>query len=126
MTQTERNDVWAAGERYEPYVGRWSRLVARDFVDGLAVPADRDWLDVGCGTGALVHAIVERADPASVKVSTRRRRSLRTQRRTSPTRARRSTSPMRRRCPSPIAASTRPSRGSSSTSFRSRCRRLRK
>jgi len=25
---TERNDTWAAGNLYEPYVGRWSRLVA--------------------------------------------------------------------------------------------------
>ena len=26
-----RADVWAVGEAYESYVGRWSRLVARDF-----------------------------------------------------------------------------------------------
>ena len=53
MEQSQRKDVWAAGDLYEPYVGRWSRLVARPFLDWLAVPEGRDWLDVGCGTGAL-------------------------------------------------------------------------
>lgn len=62
----ERKDVWASGEAYEPYVGRWSRLVAREFVDWLGVPADRPWLDVGCGTGALSQTILERAEPLSV------------------------------------------------------------
>lgn len=61
-----RNDVWAAGDLYEPYVGRWSRLVAREFLRWLAIPAGRDWLDVGCGTGALTQTIVSTAEPASV------------------------------------------------------------
>ena len=61
-----RMDSWAAGERYEPYVGRWSRLVARNFLDWLALPAGIDWLDVGCGTGALSRTIVEHASPRSV------------------------------------------------------------
>ena len=46
------SDVWASGAAYEPYVGRWSRLVAREFLNWLAVPARGRWLDVGCGTGA--------------------------------------------------------------------------
>src|SRR5919198_5704459 len=45
--------VWASGDQYEPYVGRWSRLVAREFLAWIAVPPDSAWLDVGCGTGAL-------------------------------------------------------------------------
>lgn len=57
-------DVWASGDLYEPYVGRWSRLVAREFVDWLGIPADARWLDVGCGTGALLGEIVARANPA--------------------------------------------------------------
>jgi SAM-dependent methyltransferase len=60
-------DVWAAGDRYEPYVGRWSRLVARVFLDWLAVPAGQDWLDVGCGTGALTQTLVDHARPHSVR-----------------------------------------------------------
>lgn len=64
---SDRKDTWAAGDLYEPYVGRWSRLVARDFLDWLAVPPGRNWLDVGCGTGALSQTILQRAQPRSVK-----------------------------------------------------------
>lgn len=63
---TERKDVWAVGDAYEHYVGRWSRLVARDFVDWLGVPAGQRWLDVGCGTGALSQTTLERAAPQSL------------------------------------------------------------
>jgi SAM-dependent methyltransferase len=60
-------DTWAAGDLYEPYVGRWSRLVAAEFLNWLGVPAGRAWLDVGCGTGALTQTILDCAAPASVK-----------------------------------------------------------
>ena len=63
---TEQQDVWADGTAYEPYVGRWSRLVAREFLAWLDVPAGGRWLDVGCGTGALSHAILADADPIAV------------------------------------------------------------
>jgi len=62
-----RKDVWAAGRLYEPYIGRWSRLVAREFLAWIEVPAQRDWLDVGCGTGALSEVILQIAQPRSVK-----------------------------------------------------------
>ena len=61
-----RKDTWAAGKLYEPYVGRWSRLVARDFLAWLAVPPQGDWLDVGCGTGALSEAILRHAQPRTL------------------------------------------------------------
>ena len=51
---------------YEPYVGRWSRLVARDFLAWLAIPAGARWLDVGCGTGALSASILAQAAPREV------------------------------------------------------------
>ncbi|MDE3074215.1 MAG: methyltransferase domain-containing protein [Chloroflexota bacterium] len=60
---TQRTDVWASGAAYEPYVGRWSRLVAREFLGWLAVPAGARWLDVGCGTGALSQTVLEQANP---------------------------------------------------------------
>ena len=62
----ERKDVWASGDAYEPYVGRWSRLVSRGFVAWLGLPAGLRWLDVGCGTGALSQTILERAAPREV------------------------------------------------------------
>jgi SAM-dependent methyltransferase len=58
--------VWASGEAYERYVGRWSRLVARELLDWLDVPAGARWLDVGCGTGALSATILAEAQPAAV------------------------------------------------------------
>ena len=62
----ERTDVWAAGDLYEPFVGRWSVLVAREFLSWLSVPTGKDWLDVGGGTGALTQVILETATPHAV------------------------------------------------------------
>jgi SAM-dependent methyltransferase len=47
-------------------MGRWSRLVARAFVDWLQPPRAAAWLEVGCGPGALTSTIVEHGDPVSV------------------------------------------------------------
>jgi SAM-dependent methyltransferase len=63
---TTSDDNWTAGDAYESYMGRWSRLLARIFVNWLSSPPGADWLDVGCGTGALTCAICELAEPASV------------------------------------------------------------
>ena len=59
-------DTWSRGEAYERFVGRWSRLVAHKFVGWLEVEPGRDWLDVGCGAGALTEAILEHAHPESM------------------------------------------------------------
>lgn len=61
-----RQDTWASGKAYEPYVGRWSRGVAREFLAWLTVPAQSRWLDVGCGTGALTEVILDTAAPGRV------------------------------------------------------------
>ncbi len=58
--------MWASGDAYEAYVGRWSRRVAIGFLSWLHVPARGRWADVGCGTGALTAAIVAQADPVEV------------------------------------------------------------
>jgi len=60
-------DNWANGELYERYVGRWSRHVAREFLKWLAIPTGGQWLDVGCGTGALSQNILQLAEPAKIK-----------------------------------------------------------
>ncbi len=61
-----KSDIWANAGAYERYVGRWSRLVAREFLDWLAVPPGSHWLDVGCGTGALTQLILQHAQPTEV------------------------------------------------------------
>jgi SAM-dependent methyltransferase len=63
----ENRDTWAAGKLYEPFIGRWSRLVATDFLAWLDLPRNLDWLDVGCGTGALTETILRQAQPRTVK-----------------------------------------------------------
>jgi len=62
----EWSDKWAAGATYEDFMGRWSRLLAPRFVSWLSVRPTANWLDVGCGTGALADAICTGANPASV------------------------------------------------------------
>lgn len=59
-------DQWASGDAYESYIGRWSRLVAPEFLAWLGIPPRQRWLDVGCGTGVLTDTILARCDPLSV------------------------------------------------------------
>ncbi len=47
-------------------MGRWSRKLAPAFVRWLGIPAQCDWLDVGCGTGALATAILDLGNPTTV------------------------------------------------------------
>ena len=64
--RADRAAWWDSGNAYEPYVGRWSRPVAREFLGWLAVPPGGRWLDVGCGTGALSESILSLAAPGRV------------------------------------------------------------
>jgi ubiquinone/menaquinone biosynthesis C-methylase UbiE len=66
MEPPQRKDTWASGAAYEPYVGRWSRLVAREFVAWLTIPQGARWLDIGCGTGALSQSILDVASPREI------------------------------------------------------------
>ena len=60
-------DTWASGVSYEPFVGRWSRLAAHEFLTWLDVASKSLWLDVGCGTGALSQTILQAAAPSRLK-----------------------------------------------------------
>jgi SAM-dependent methyltransferase len=66
MAEASRHDAWQAGDNYEAYMGRWSRLLARRFVQWLGTAPALDWLEVGCGTGALSTAILADAAPRSL------------------------------------------------------------
>ncbi len=66
MDRKDTSDTWERGNPYERYVGRWSRQVAGPFLSWLNLPAGQAWLDVGCGTGALCAAIVDRCSAVSV------------------------------------------------------------
>jgi SAM-dependent methyltransferase len=64
--RADKAEWWGSGNAYEPYVGRWSRPVAREFLGWLAVASGGRWLDVGCGTGALSETILSVAAPEEV------------------------------------------------------------
>jgi SAM-dependent methyltransferase len=59
----DRSERFWSGELYEPYVGRWSRKVAPEFLAWLAAPPGLAWLDVGCGTGVLAQSIAASQAP---------------------------------------------------------------
>ena len=56
-------ETWSSGSAYERWVGRWSRLVARDFLRWLNVGPGLTWGDVGCGTGALAECVLAVSEP---------------------------------------------------------------
>ena len=60
-------ETWGSGAAYEQWVGRWSRKVAREFLDWLSIAPGQIWADVGCGTGALVECILADSAPTSIK-----------------------------------------------------------
>lgn len=55
------------GAAYERLMGRWSRIVGREFLRWCNMPAGASWLDVGCGNGAFTEEIVANANPAAVQ-----------------------------------------------------------
>jgi len=59
-------DKWQSGDPYEFYMGRWSKRVAERFLDWLSINPRQHWLDIGCGSGALSEAIIERQQPTSL------------------------------------------------------------
>jgi SAM-dependent methyltransferase len=58
--------VFSNAEAYERFMGRWSRLLAPAFVSFAEVASREHVLDVGSGTGALSHGVVDAIAGASV------------------------------------------------------------
>jgi SAM-dependent methyltransferase len=59
-------DKWTSGADYDRWMGRWSRLVADEFLNWLSLPSNLRWLDLCCGSGVLTQAIVEHFAPARI------------------------------------------------------------
>lgn len=59
-------DRWTSGADYDRWMGRWSHLLAREFLNWLNLPGGLRWIDVCCGSGVVTEAIVERSTPARV------------------------------------------------------------
>lgn len=66
MKNSIGTDTWATGSSYENFMGRWSRLIAKSFLEWLSPRPGLNWLDIGCGTGALSETILTHADPQSI------------------------------------------------------------
>jgi SAM-dependent methyltransferase len=64
-------ELWGSGDAYELYVGRWSRLVAVEFLGWLDARTGATWGDVGCGTGVLTEHILAGASSASILAADR-------------------------------------------------------
>lgn len=50
---SNKPDLWGATDKYEMYMGRWSKEVAPLFLKWLNAPIQKSWIDIGCGTGGL-------------------------------------------------------------------------
>jgi ubiquinone/menaquinone biosynthesis C-methylase UbiE len=59
-------ETWSSAEPYEPFMGRWSRLLAAEVLAWLDPLPGLRWLDAGCGTGALSEAVLASAAPLSL------------------------------------------------------------
>jgi SAM-dependent methyltransferase len=53
-------------EGYERYMGRWSRLFARRFVDFVGIADGEGLLDIGCGTGSLTYTLAAAAPRSEI------------------------------------------------------------
>lgn len=54
------------GQAYERYMGVWSQLAGREFLQWLAPKQGERWLDVGCGNAAFTALLAETCKPAHV------------------------------------------------------------
>lgn len=51
MTGQPKTESWSIGGAYEPFIGRWSRRIAGEFVRWLPREDGRTWLELGPGLG---------------------------------------------------------------------------
>jgi SAM-dependent methyltransferase len=66
MTTSSSTFVASSGDGYELQMGRWSRRLAKPFLDFCGLSDGETILDAGCGTGALTSTLVERTKTARI------------------------------------------------------------
>lgn len=54
------------GAAYDRFMGVWSRLVGKEFLNWIAPNDGQRWLDVGCGNGAFTELIAEQHKPLAL------------------------------------------------------------
>jgi SAM-dependent methyltransferase len=59
-------DRWTSGADYDQWMGRWSRLLAVEFLKWLNIAPGLRWIDACCGSGVVTEAIVEHCVPGGV------------------------------------------------------------
>ena len=57
---TEANGLFTDGAAYDQLARRFTQPAGEVFLDWLALPANLDWIDVGCGTGAFTQLVLDR------------------------------------------------------------------
>ena len=58
--------AFSNGDAYEHHMGRWSRRLAEPFLDFVGTADGEQILDVGCGTGSLTFALINRSNVKSI------------------------------------------------------------
>ena len=66
MPEADLRAAWTSAGAYERWMGRWSRLIAQQYVPWLRIPEGASWLDVGCGIGVVTEAVLRDAAPGRV------------------------------------------------------------
>ena len=66
LGQKAPSNMFADAKAYERFMGRWSRLLAPDFVDFAEIPDAVRVIDVGSGTGSLAFEIARKRQRARV------------------------------------------------------------
>lgn len=55
-------DRWTSGADYDQWMGRWSRLLALEFLKWLDLPHGLRWIDICCGSGVITEAMLNSAN----------------------------------------------------------------
>ncbi len=65
MAQAEA--LFPDGKAHERAIGQWSRTVGRQFLNWMAIPPGRRWLDLECGDKSFVEELIVRCAPGELQ-----------------------------------------------------------